>query len=305
MKKILYILLTISLFSCIEDYDFKIKEYSSDYTIDAVISNSDEFNYVRISKVQKGVNLKSALIFDEDFIEKSMAVENAIVSISDNDGNTYYFTQLKERTIEDIQRNGYGYYPAPKGFYAEVGKTYTLNVKIDDNLYTSTQTVTKAPIIDKLEIKKTQLEIQKDESYVPYISYTDVNPNKIDYFITILQEAKYLTENEFYFKNKSSSRSWAYSIFNDEFLGTEIRNFKIDFGTSSDHSAWYPQSEEKQRVVLLSVNKQTYDFFKVIISQIKNEGGLYSQSPGSPRSNIKGGALGYFIAANISMKTSK
>lgn len=308
MRKIyILIIMSISLFSCIEDFDLKIEDYTPKYTIEAIISGDVDNNFVRVSKIGQTLSSKDILIYGSEKLPKELGVEHAVVIIKDTKGNIYEFL----KPLNPVEKNpyylnynefdyfnyGYGYYKAPEGFKAIVGETYTLSVAIDNEEYTATSTVLDTPEITNIDVRKQKLEIQKDEAYVPFISFVDTYPNRTNYYISQLYV---IDENSNSAVINSSSRVWGYSIFDDALLNTNVKDFMISFGTAPDHDAWYPQYADRLKVVIMSVDKNTYDYYQILISQIKNEGGMYSQTPGSPKTNIKGGALGYFIAADIS-----
>lgn len=312
MRRIYIIfLLSISLFSCVEDYDLELQNYTAKHTIDATISTDSDYNFVRISRVKGGIaSAKSLmLVAGSEILSKEIGEENAVVQIQDSRGNIYEFLRvlntlgIYDTASEkyDHSRYGYGYYKAPEGFKAVVGETYTLDVKVEDMHYTAMSKVLKTPEITNIDVRKQKLEIQKEESMVPFISFTDVDEDKTNYYISQLFLMNQENINGGLY---SHSRLWGYSIFDDALLNPKVEDFMLSFGTASDHSAWYPEFTNELKVKLMSINKETYDYYKVLISQIKNEGGMYSQSPASPISNIKGGALGYFMTLNISSITS-
>lgn len=312
MKRIyIFFLLFFSLFSCVEDYDLDLQNYTAKHTIDATISNDLDYNFVRISRVKGGVSSTESLMLvaGSEILPKEIGVENAVVKIQDSKGNIYEFLKVlntlgiysNSTDKYDHSRYGYGYYKAPEGFKAVVGETYTLDVKIDNMHYIASSKVLETPEITKIDVRKQKLEIQKEESMVPFISFTDVDEDKTNYYISQLFLMNQESINDGLY---SHSRLWGYSIFDDALLNPKVEDFMLSFGTASDHSAWYPELTNELKVKLMSINKETYDYYKVLISQIKNEGGMYSPSPASPVTNIEGGALGFFMALNISSITS-
>lgn len=315
MRRIYIIfLISISLFSCVEDYDLELQNYTAKHTIDATISSDADYNFVRISRVKESFvsNESFMLVAGGEELPKEIGVENALVFIKDSNGNSYEFLKVlnprKESVFNtnyekyDHSKYGYGYYKAPVEFRAIVGEVYTLDIKVDNMHYTAVNKVLKTPIITKIDVRKKKLEIQKTESMVPFISFMDVDENETNYYISQLYV---LDQNDSDGRLNSHSRLWGYFIFDDALLNNNVEDFMISFGTASDHSAWYPDNADRLKVKLMSVDKKAYDYYTILVSQIKNEGGMYSQSPASPITNIKGGALGYFMTIDISTITSK
>jgi len=314
MKNIyLYLLLIISFSSCIEDYDLKIEDYTPKYTIDAIISNDVYYSYVRISKVNPGFSSKNTLVSGWELLPKEIGVEDAVVFIYDSENKAFEFKKPVNPIPNDSGdtnydpydhfKYGYGYYKAPKDFVFKVGEEYRMEVVVGNEKYTARGSAKDTPEITKIDVRKQTLEIQKEDVYVPFISFTDLEIDDTNYYITQL----FTIDDQYNSveKSNSSSRVWGYSIFEDSLLKTNVEDFMVSFGTAPDHGSWYPEWNERILVDMMSVDKYTYDYFKTIISQIKNGGGLYSQTPASPVTNIKGGALGYFMVCDISTILSK
>ena len=101
----------------------------------------------------------------------------------------------------------------------------------------------------------------------------------------------------------SAGLLWPFSILSDEFLQPYVNGLKISQG-ETPRGIEYPIYYEGAPfyVALSSLTKDGYEFYKILLQQFKNDGGVYHPSPGSPPTNISNGALGYFRASAISEK---
>jgi hypothetical protein len=298
LKHIYIILATLIVVSaCTEDYDLINVDGAPEYCIDAFITANSNYNSIRISKIVKGFNtdeLSSGL----ETLPENIAVQNARVVLR-------YDNKQIEFKITKPQHNnkfvGYGYYATSDIIEVKENTKYTLEVFIDGKTYVAESKLVKGPENMTAKLKKTKLEIQKDDAYVPHVSFTDPDKNNTNYYIT------HMSDNLFdsYQMTVGSSRNWAISILTDKYLQHNIVDLKFPFGTSPTGTSWYPSHETDVTVTLFSVDKMTYDYFNVLITQIKNNGGAYSQSPGSPITNFKGGAVGYFVLADVTQAIAK
>ncbi|GEM_PF-4246847 len=298
LKHTLIIIITLAVISsCTEDYDLINVEGAPEYCIDAFITTNSNYNSIRISKIVKGFNtdeLNSGL----EILPENIAVKNAKVYLR-------YNNKSIEFTITEPNHNnkyvGYGYYATAETIEIKENTKYTLEVSINDKTFTAENRLIKGPESMTAKLKKTKLEIQKDMAYVPHVSFTDPDKNNINYYIT------HMSDNQFdsYQMTVGSSRNWAISILTDKYLQHNIVDLKFPFGTSPTGTSWYPSHKADVTVTLFSVDKMTYDYYSVLINQMKNNGGAYSQSPGSPITNIKGEAIGYFVLADVTQTIAK
>jgi hypothetical protein len=58
-------------------------------------------------------------------------------------------------------------------------------------------------------------------------------------------------------------------------------------------------------IKMYSVTKEAYDFYKALISQFRNDGGVYSPTPASAPTNIDNNALGFFRASAVNVIKGK
>lgn len=294
MKKILLYIPIILFLSqaCVEDYDLEISDLSKKYTVDAIVSTDSSLNYVRLSYFHQNNTNTSFRNPGLESLHDSIAVKGANVFVIDQNNDTTHFKEITEQKLR--WKVGAGHYAPPSNFRGKEGYKYKLIINIEGDIISSSSELIKGPKIDKIIVEERQLEIQKDLAYVPLISFKDPNKNETNYYITNIFE-DYLSA-----EYTGSNRNWGYAVFNDELLNENVENYTISSGTSPTSQAWYPYSPNNIKIRMLTVTKEVYQFYQSLISQIENQGGVFSQTPGSHSSNIKGNAEGCFICADVS-----
>ncbi len=114
---IISILLLLVLFGCREPFEIGgIHEHNRKLVIDAIVTDTGENAYIKLSYTSQFVPGRGVVYHDED---------EAIVSVSDNTGAEYMFTAA-----------GNGEYTNP-AFAAEYGKQYQLSVRVGDSFFQS------------------------------------------------------------------------------------------------------------------------------------------------------------------------
>jgi hypothetical protein len=291
-KTIIYLIVLVALLtSCIEEFDLDVSNLGKKYSVDAIVSTDSSLNYVRLSHFnQNNVNSNFSNPGVE-YLMDTVAVKGAQVFIVDQNNDTTAFHELTSQ--EFLFKYGSGYYAPSGDFIGKVGYKYRLVVEIDNEIITSESQIVKGAQIEKMEVVSKKLEIQKDEAYVPQITFRDPDTEKTNYYITNIYEKNYGGFT-------GSNRNWSYAIFDDSLLDDYVENFSVSSGTSPSNKAWYPHSDDGIQVRLMTVTKEVYEFYNALISQIENQGGVFSQSPGSHSSNIKGNAEGCFVCADVS-----
>ncbi len=140
------------------------------------------------------------------------------------------------------------------------------------------------PKIDSLTYSYTLGATGKDGYYIPHIWFKD-NPATKDYYL---------------FSTTGSGGVWARAVLSDENIRTNIVGLDVFKGKSPDW--WmigYPSAGSFYKITMNSVTKEIFDYYKALISQFRNDGGVYTPSPASLPSNISNEALGYFRASTI------
>ena len=186
------------------------------------------------------------------------AVSGATVIISDNGGNS---EQLRE---------------ASPGLYLTSttrgipGRTYTLVVKIDGQIYTATSTMPVAVEIESIYFQKSLF----GNDIFPAISFAD--PSNINNYYRLV----------YFINNKQQSDI---NVTDDKLNAGQTINYVIR-PLDTDNKL---KSGDVVTIWLETIDNGVYEYFRTA----GREGGQ-SASPANPTSNISNGVLGYFNACS-------
>jgi hypothetical protein len=300
------LLVTFIVISCTEEYPVDFGEIPPKLVVECSLLDIDSTHYVKLS-LSKSSFAKDE--FDTTFwgiINKFKPVTNAVVIISDNQGiidtlmgqpdsvkcpYTYYNqnnTALATDSImcENEHSLSRGYYFTNK-IIVRAGNTYYLKVIWENQIYESSCYAPFIPKIDSVTYDYAIGETGKSNYYIPYIWFTD-NKNTTDYYL---------------FKTNWGSGVWPRAILSDEYIDDSSKGIDVFRGEAIDYwrNAYPPEWAAGliYRIEMHSITKEIYDYYKGLISQIRNDGGVYTPSPASPPTNISNGALGYFRASCV------
>jgi hypothetical protein len=285
--KLIAITLVLSVYSCIEAYDVNFSNSQPKLVVDAQLVDIDTIHFIRLSLSNASFQNYNA----EDGINSLYGIGNfepvvdASVQVIENSKNIYFFdnNNLNIEYSEKTKENGYYW---SKALRIEAGQTYTLKINWQNKEYASTCYVQQVPKIDTVTFElKEAPEIGKDKFRIPYIWFKDNTETK-DYYL-------FLTNN-------IGNGVWSRAILDDEFLAPEIKGIDVFKGESILY--WrnaYPLEYDEVRIEMHSISKEIYEYYKALIGQFRNDGGIYTPSPASPPTNISNGALGFFRVSTV------
>lgn len=290
MKTYTYIILAIVLgiSSCTEPYEFEFENSQAKLVVDAVFTNLDEenTNYVHLTK-----SANKPLPSANNNGPLAESVTDAIVTISDNQGNSETLTYIEAEDFDLYHPNGYYKF---ENMRAEIGKTYTLNIQWNNQTYISTATCKAVPEISNVTFRDKFLESKNETVSIPLLHFT--NPTNANNYYLLHYEV-----NGF----AGSNRNWAYSIIDAQYLSSQVTGLELDDGQSGTGKDFYHEVFEgdEVRVFMQSLTKESYDFYDALIRQFNSDGGAFNQTPSTPPSNISNGALGLFRCSAVSTRT--
>ena len=206
------------------------------------------------------------------------AISNASVSVEDDLGNLYEFSESLENS---------GTYTA--SFVGEVGRTYHMDVIVDGQLYEASETMFRVSSFDSLtwiidEEEKLELEDEDDTSgeYYDVLMYVKEPPETQDYY-----------RFKFYTNGQEDTNDYQEVYFSDDILLSEA----ID----GLESVKYYAIDDSVTIEAYSISRQAFLFYSDLQTLLNNDGGIYGPIPANLRNNISNGALGYF---QVSAKSS-
>ncbi len=263
MQKILFYIfigLTLYLSACQEVIEVPLDNTSPKLVVDGLITDQPGPYYVKLSVTG-------------DFYSTAPApsVTDAVVTISDNAGNTEILTHMPEKpgTYQTSTLQGV------------VGRTYYLTVERNGQTYQAESTLLPVTNIDKLEVRFVEESPTKEEGYYIYF-YAKEPQGATNYyrFLVYGNDSLYNSVNDLL-------------ISNDDFIKGDIENLELG----------YPfKLNDRVRLEMHSLSRQSYEYYLGLINVLNNDGGLFSPPPVNPPSTISNGAIGIFRAAGVNAR---
>ena len=264
---IIGVLATIYLSGCEEVITIDINQAPAQLVIDGLVTNEDTIHMVRITR--------SADFSGNDGGD----VANAIVAVSDNQGNVFNYTHNPEG-YDSLE----GYYFSDQKFAGEEFAIYQLNVSVDNRSFSASDTLRPITAIDSLSIRLDDDAVEDPE-----------NEGKI-YQVILYAKEPQETVDFYYFKfyrdgliDTDGDRS--VYIFDDKVLGSSLDGLP---------SPVLFREGEVASVEIYSLTREQFVYFTDLANILNSDGGMFSPPPANPRSNISGGALGLFQVSGIS-----
>lgn len=280
-----------------------------------VISNADPPYFFQLTKPAA---ISAETRYNEGIEDALIVIEDVTVGVKDT------LTLLKPK-IEAYSWMSFSYYnyhkkredtevmsdtefPKSSGIYATTkiygieGHTYKLDIYYKGEHHTATETmIPKTPITD-VKVKKFDLDNGKAIPWAPLISFVN-QPGVDNYYLFYIESYSFPVAS--IAKLLDSREQWAYSILNDKFLGDEVVDLLVSEGESVKSlypNSGYPVLADSIFVTMQSLSKACYDIYDKAIEQMRTDGGAYSPTPTTIRSNISGNVWGMFRVSAYSRR---
>jgi hypothetical protein len=270
----LYIILGVTFFSCEEPFRLDQKQVPDRIVIDGLLTDHPGYQSVKLTK---GADFYSS--------GKTPRITNAVVTVSDDEGNRYPFVHNPHNVPDSA-----GIYLPQTPFTGTIGVTYTLHVTVDGQLYEGSDKLASVLTIDSLTTRINQDEFKKPEV-----------PGR---FIEILLFAKEpQNAKNFYLFKFFRNDSLLYANDNDIYYSDdELLAENID-GVSGP---LYYKKDELAKIEIYSLSRIGYVYYNDLSSLINGDsGGMFGPVPASPRTNLTNGALGLFQVSSVHDKEIK
>lgn len=262
MKHIFPVILILIFSSCEKVIDIDLNSASPKVVIEGVINNNAGPYKVSLTKTTDYFN-------PQDY----PLISGAEVIINDNLGNTETLTEISAGKYETSTIQGIP------------GRKYTLQVKIDGELFTSTSEMPITTLIDSIT-----------STEMPFMNPHGDNSNP-QYRISCYFKDS-IGVNEFFriiaYKNKEKIRQ--FYLLDD----------KITDGVSLGYGGIMGDIflGDTVDIVLVKIDQKVFEFYNTLSNIIVGgEGTRDNGTPANPNTNISNGALGYFGALAIDKKT--
>lgn len=251
--------LTVIFCSCEKVIQLGTKNVAKKYVIEANMSDQPSDCTVFITNT---INMDDPTLFK--------GVNGAIVTIRED-----------EKPPVQLGESGPGIYESDF-LTAKPGHSYTLNVNIEGENYTSTVTTPVKVNLDSLFI----IDFDAFGSVRKFANLVFQDPAGVPNSYRFIQ-----------FKNEVQNSN--IFVMNDDFSdGNKINTFLTFFDDSDVQKI---QKGDTITVEMQCVDPSVYLYFNSLSQS--STGGTEIAAPGNPVSNIKGGALGYFNAFTKQQKT--
>jgi hypothetical protein len=185
--------------------------------------------------------------------------------------------------LDSTDNKVYGFFESPinAGVYitaylpAQIGHTYKLYVNVDGEEYTASSTM--PDLVPMKGISFTQTKILEETRNLPQVNFQDPPGVKNYYVFSLLV-------NEVPYQ--------AFYALDDRLSDGNFVRHQLYMDSA------YIQKEDVVKVVMANVDRNIYNYFNVLQSN-----GGSSGTPSNPPSNISNGALGYFGASSVDVKS--
>ena len=261
MRSIITII-SIALFftSCEKIVDLKYKDNQPKLIIEGNITNEPGPYFVKISK---SIGLKET--------GENPVVDNAIVSISDDVGNT-----------EILPSQGNGVYQC-KTLRGLIGRTYTLTVQADNQIYIAQSTMPEFVLFDSIKVDQVvSVGGNKEYNLIPVYNDPLVKGNNYRFMLSI---NKKLINQHF--------------IQNDELKNGGTNTLRIEVNDENLKL----KSGDSISITMQNIDRNVALYYNTL-ALIANSGPGGGTTPTNPPNNLSNGALGLFSAHTMQTKVT-
>lgn len=258
MKNIISLLFISLLFtSCEKVIELDYKSNQSNIIIEGNISNESGPYFVKITK---SISLSDTASYP--------TIDNAIVMISDNAGNN-----------ESLTPQGKGMYRTNtlKGIE---GRTYTLTVKVEDQIYIAQSTMPQRVAFDGIKVEEFTFGGEIERNLIP--TYLDPITKGNHYRFVLSVNQKPVNQH---------------LILNDEVLNGVVNTLKLEINDNDLKL----KLGDVVTIKMQCIDNKVALFYNTLVLMADNGPGG-STTPSNPPSNISNGALGIFSAHTAETK---
>ena len=259
MKNIISIILIALFFtSCEKTVDLKYKSNTSKIIIEGNITNEPAPYFVKITK---SVSLTATGSYP--------TIDNAVVAISDNAGNTETLTPL-----------GNGMYRT-NTITGVIGRTYTLTVNAESQTYTAQSTMPLQVPFDSIKVEQTTFGGDVEYNIIPI--YTDPIAKGNNYRFELTVNNKLINQH---------------LVQNDDVKNGVTNTVRLEI----DDNTLKLKAGDSLTLKMQCVDKNVALYYTTL-ALMGDSGPGGGTTPNNPQTNISNGALGIFSAHTVQVKT--
>lgn len=266
---VLFILLTLA--GCDEPTELELRQTPPRIVIEALVTDQPGYQYVKVTRTT-----------DFYSIGNTPRITDAIVTITDDDGTTYDFVHNPNGATDSL-----GIYLPVSPLTGVVGKTYSLRVEVEGELYEASDKLLPVTNIDSLKYAENELEKEDPEEagkYYELLLYAREPRNEANYYLFK------------YYRNDTLIHRFDTDIyFSDDALFGEVIDAlpsPVFFGMG-----------DRARLEVFSLTRRGFIFFNDLYTVLSSDtGGMFGPIPAPPRNNLSNGALGFFQVSAVVKK---
>lgn len=267
---ILIISAVIFLASCDEPIKLDLDQTPSRIVIEGQVTDVPGRQFVRVTR-------------SLDFYQSGDAerISTATVKITDDTGESIDLVHNPNGSEDSV-----GYYVPTGNYLGVVGRVYTMTVVVDGVTYTGSDELFRVTTIDSIGYQTNRFR-ERDKP----------SDGKIWELLMYAKEPQDTEDNYLFkfYRNDSLiyTKETDVYIFNDYGIGERIDGVA---------SPVYYAPGDKARVEMYSISRDGYLFYNDLATIMNSDGGMFSPPPANPRSNITGGALGFFQVSSMTSR---
>lgn len=267
VKNILALGLFIGLLSCEETITIDTSSTDNKVVIEGLVTNVQGQSYVKLSRNRNFYDAGS-----------TGRITDAEVSVMTSGGEQIVFIHNPN---SEAGKEGY-YYPNAN-FAGSIGSSYTLNVEVEGETYTATDTMLPVTPIDSMVVRLNEDQFEDPDDpgrYYAVFMFAKEPQDRVDYYLF-----------KFY-RNGELLLDWPTDVyvFDDETLGESIDDVEI---------AGYYAEGDQVKAEIYSLSRRGFVFYSDLSTLLNNDGGMFSPPPANPRNNLNNGAMGYFQVSAV------
>jgi hypothetical protein len=261
-------LLAILFSSCDEPIRLDLRQTPPKIVIEGLVTDKPGLQSVKVTR-------------SSDFYAsgRTPRVEDADVQVFNDEGEEFHFVHNPRNHPDSV-----GIYVPATNFSGQIGKTYTLRVAVDGQVYEGSDKLTRVIDIDSLLYREN--ENQKEDPKEPgkifeILMYAHEPQDEKNYYLF-----KFYRNDSLVFFNRTDI------YYNDDKLLAE--------NISGVASPVYYGRDDKARIAVYSLTRNGYVFYNDLSIILNNDGGgMFGPIPASPRTNLTNGALGFFQVSAV------
>jgi hypothetical protein len=252
----------LMLTACEKTVLLDLEQVEPKVVIEGLVTNRPGYQFVKLSRT---VNFYQS--------GATPRITNAFVTVSDNDGNEFVFVHNPSNHPDSL-----GYYLPQTPFTGVIGKTYSLLVDVNGELYEAQDKLLRVTIMDSLKYRintREKRDPKIDNRFYELLMYTKEPQDSEDYYLF-----KFYRNDTLNLYNPSDIY-----FTDDKTLAEEINGIA---------SPVYYELGDSARVEVYSLSRKGFVFYNDLSNLLNNDGGMFSPPPANSRTNLSNGAVGFF-----------